>query len=142
MLLDDGKLKLEVVETDKDSLVKLKVIHGGILTSKKGINLPNTSISLPSLTEKDLEDLEFALDHDVDWIGLSFVRSARDIIELRALINKRKKHARIIAKIEKPEAVEDIDNIIKETDAVMVARGDLDVGLVRRDCGGDGRHDG
>ena len=127
VLLDDGKLKLEVVETDKDSLVKLKVIHGGILTSKKGINLPNTSISLPSLTEKDLEDLEFALDHDVDWIGLSFVRSARDIIELRALINKRKKHARIIAKIEKPEAVEDIDNIIKETDAVMVARGDLGV---------------
>jgi pyruvate kinase len=127
VLLDDGKLKLKVLETDQDTIVKLEVIHGGILTSRKGINLPATKISLPSLTAKDLSDLDFALDHDVDWIGLSFVRNARDIIELKELIAKRKKHARVIAKIEKPEAIEEIEDIIKETDALMVARGDLGV---------------
>jgi pyruvate kinase len=127
VLLDDGKLKLKVLETDGDTLVTLEVIHGGKLTSRKGINLPDTKISLPSLTEKDLRDLDFALDHDVDWIGLSFVRNARDIIELKELIAKRKKHTRVIAKIEKPEAIEEIEDIIKETDAVMVARGDLGV---------------
>ncbi len=127
VLLDDGKLKLKVLETDQDTTVKLEVIHGGILTSRKGINLPDTKISLPSLTAKDMRDLEFALDHDVDWIGLSFVRNARDIIELKELIAKRKKHARVIAKIEKPEAIEEIEDIIKETDALMVARGDLGV---------------
>lgn len=127
ILLDDGKLILETTFTDKDKTVKAKVVQGGILTSKKGVNLPNTKVSQPCLTPKDLADLEFALDHDVDWIGLSFVRSARDIIELRHLIKAKEKHARIVAKIEKPEAIEDIDDIIKETDAIMVARGDLGV---------------
>lgn len=127
LLLDDGKLKLEVTSTDKKTEVKTKIIHGGILSSKKGVNLPNTKISMPSLTEKDRADLEFALSKDVDWIGLSFVRSARDIIELKHIISNHKKHAKVIAKIEKPEAVWDIEDIIHETDAIMIARGDLGV---------------
>lgn len=127
VLLDDGKFQLEIINTNKKNEVKAKVIHGGILSSKKGVNLPNTSISLPCLTKKDLIDLEFALAHNVDWIGLSFVRSARDIIELKHIIAKQGSSAKVIAKIEKPEAVDDIDDIIKQTDAVMVARGDLGV---------------
>jgi pyruvate kinase len=127
ILLDDGKLSLEVVSTDGKSSFQAKVIHGGILSSKKGVNLPNTRISMPSLTEKDLNDLEFALENNVDWIGLSFVRSAQDIIELKNRIEARKRKARVIAKIEKPEAIEDIDEIIKACDGVMVARGDLGV---------------
>jgi pyruvate kinase len=98
-----------------------------MLSANKGINLPNTRVSLPCLTEKDRADLDFALDHEVDWIGLSFVRSARDIIELKGIIQQREKHARVIAKIEKPEALREIDEIIREADALMVARGDLGV---------------
>lgn len=127
ILLDDGKLMMEIISTDGEAEIKAKVIHGGILSSKKGVNLPNTKISLPSLTEKDREDLEFALDNQVDWIGLSFVRTARDIIELKHVIAQRHANARVVAKIEKPEAIEDIDEIIKATDALMVARGDLGV---------------
>jgi pyruvate kinase len=127
ILLDDGKLALEIVKTDGKKLITAKVIHGGILSSKKGVNFPNTKISMPSLTAKDLEDLSFALDQNVDWIGLSFVRSARDIIELKHIIASRKCKAKVIAKIEKPEAIDDIDQIIKESDALMVARGDLGV---------------
>ncbi len=127
VLLDDGKLRLEVLATDGHTNVTTRVIHGGTLSANKGLNLPNTKISLPCLTEKDKQDLEFALDHDVDWIGLSFVRSARDIIELKGIINAREKHARVVAKIEKPEALEEIDEIIRESDALMVARGDLGV---------------
>jgi len=127
LLLDDGKLKLEVISTDGESNVETKIIHGGILSSKKGVNLPNTKISMPSLTEKDKSDLDFALELDVDWVGLSFVRNARDIIELKHIIKGKQKHAKVIAKIEKPEAIEDIDDIISETDAVMIARGDLGV---------------
>ncbi|MEY3238238.1 MAG: pyruvate kinase [Bacteroidota bacterium] len=127
ILLDDGKLALEVVSTDGKKEFVAKVIHGGILSSKKGVNFPNTSISMPSLTEKDLEDLNFALENNVDWIGLSFVRSARDIIELKHIILDKKGKAKVIAKIEKPEAIEDIDNIILESDGLMVARGDLGV---------------
>jgi pyruvate kinase len=112
ILLDDGKLMMEIISTDGKFEIKAKVIYGGILSSKKGVNLPNTVISLPSLTEKDMEDLTFALDENVDWIGLSFVRSARDIIELKHIISQRKGMARVIAKIEKPEAVADIDEII------------------------------
>lgn len=127
VLIDDGKIVLEVKDTNKDDEVLATVIHGGILSSKKGVNLPNTKISLPSLTRKDLNDLNFALDHDVEWIGLSFVRQASDIMELKHLIRKRNKHSRVVAKIEKPEAVNDIDAIIRNTDAIMVARGDLGV---------------
>lgn len=127
VLLDDGKLQLEVISTNAKDEVVTKVVHGGILSSKKGVNLPNTAISLPCITEKDAVDLEFALSHKVDWVGLSFVRSARDIIELKHIIQNKKCHAKVIAKIEKPEAIADIEDIIKATDALMVARGDLGV---------------
>ncbi|MCE2712285.1 MAG: pyruvate kinase [Cryomorphaceae bacterium] len=127
ILLDDGKLALEVLSTDGKSSIKVKVVHGGILSSKKGVNFPNTKISMPCLTPKDHLDLQFAMEQDVDWIGLSFVRSARDIIELKHIISNEKKKAKVIAKIEKPEAIEDIDEIIKEADGLMVARGDLGV---------------
>jgi pyruvate kinase len=127
VLLDDGKLRLQVTATDGRRNVTTKVLHGGPLSANKGINLPNTKVSLPSLTEKDQKDLAFALDHDVDWVGLSFVRSARDIIELKHLIMANEKFARVVAKIEKPEALLEIDEIIRESDALMVARGDLGV---------------
>lgn len=126
ILLDDGKLKLEVVSTTNTEIIA-KVLHGGILSSRKGVNLPNTKISLPCLTEKDLVDLDFALSLNVDWIGLSFVRSARDIIELKHIIQTKKCKAKVIAKIEKPEAIDDIEDIIRASDALMVARGDLGV---------------
>lgn len=127
ILLDDGKLALEVVDTDNESEFTAKVIHGGILSSKKGVNFPNTIISMPSLTEKDRKDLDFALEQGVDWIGLSFVRKPQDIRELKNIIAHRGAKAKVVAKIEKPEAVEYIEEIIKETDALMVARGDLGV---------------
>ncbi|GHB24810.1 pyruvate kinase [Mongoliitalea lutea] len=126
ILIDDGNIELAVNNTDGKN-VRCVVIHGGILKSRKGINLPNTKVSAPSLTEKDLIDLEFGLANDVDWIALSFVRSADDIRDLRERIVKAGKHCRIVAKIEKPEALENIDEIIKATDAIMVARGDLGV---------------
>lgn len=129
VLVDDGKIMLEVVETDRSKEVKAVVKFGGILSSKKGVNLPNTKISLPSLTEKDLKDLDFALENDIEWIGLSFVRSVKDIAELKEIINSRGKLSRVIAKIEKPEAVTDIDSIIDLADGMMVARGDLGVEL-------------
>jgi len=127
ILLDDGKIVLEVISTDLSKEIRTKIINGGILSSKKGINFPNTQISLPSLTEKDRLDLEFAIKNRVDWIGLSFVRSAKDIIDLKLIISENKSNARVIAKIEKPEAVNDIDNILNEADGLMVARGDLGV---------------
>ncbi len=127
ILLDDGKLILEVVKTDGIAEIEAVVIHGGILSSKKGVNFPNTKISMPSLTEKDKEDLVFALEQNVDWIGLSFVRNARDIIELKHIISQNHGKAKVIAKIEKPEAIDDIDEIVSASDALMVARGDLGV---------------
>jgi pyruvate kinase len=116
-----------VVNDTNGKNVNCTVIHGGILKSRKGINLPNTKVSAPSLTEKDLEDLEFGLANDVDWIALSFVRSAEDIVDLRNRIKAAGKFCKIVAKIEKPEALENIDAIIEATDAIMVARGDLGV---------------
>jgi pyruvate kinase len=127
VLVDDGKIVLEVVSSNKKNEAIVKVISGGILSSKKGVNLPNTKISLPCLTPKDIEDLNFALDHDVEWVGLSFVRNAGDIIELKQLIAAKKKRTKVVAKIEKPEAIADFENILKESDAIMVARGDLGV---------------
>lgn len=127
ILINDGKLVLEIIDTDRKTTVKAKFLNGGKFSSNKGVNLPNTKISMPSLTPKDKEDLAFALEHNMEWIGLSFVRSARDIIELKHLIKKENNLARVIAKIEKPEALEDIDDIIEKTDAIMVARGDLGV---------------
>lgn len=126
ILIDDGNLEVLVNSTDGKN-VNTTVIHGGILKSRKGINLPNTKVSAPSLTEKDIEDLEFGLSQDVDWIALSFVRSADDILDLRQRIQAAGRHCKIVAKIEKPEALENIDSIIEATDAIMVARGDLGV---------------
>ncbi|MFZ4100945.1 MAG: pyruvate kinase [Sphingobacterium thalpophilum] len=127
ILLDDGKIQMRVLSTNNKDSVHCEVVYGGILTSRKGVNLPNTKVSIPSLTEEDLANLEFALNNDVEWIGLSFVRSADDIIELKRIIARSDKTARVIAKIEKPEAVDNIDEIIEATDGVMVARGDLGV---------------
>lgn len=127
VLLDDGKLVMNILSTNGKDTVQCEVVQGGPLSSKKGLNLPNTKVSLPSLSEKDLSDLHFALSHNVDWIGLSFVRTAEDVRALKEIIFSAEKHAKVVAKIEKPEAVDDIDAIIEETDAVMVARGDLGV---------------
>lgn len=127
VLVDDGKLVFEVVETNKKDTVKLKTVFGGVLSSNKGVNLPNTNVSLPSLTKKDLIDLDFILTQPVNWIALSFVRRPEDITELRERIQAKNHPAKIIAKIEKPEAVRRIDEIIKETNGIMVARGDLGI---------------
>jgi pyruvate kinase len=127
ILIDDGKIKLQVINTDGQSSVEAKIINGGFLSSRKGVNLPNTVISLPSLTKKDLADLDFALMNDVEWIGLSFVRSAKDITDLKEIIASKNKTTKVIAKIEKPEAIDVIDDIIEATDGLMVARGDLGV---------------
>ena len=128
ILLDDGKLMFEVVKTNGEDEVLAKVIQGGPLKSKKGVNLPNTNISLPALTKKDIKDAEFAISLEVDWIALSFVRFSQDLIDLQNIINKHSDHKiPIIAKIEKPEAVENIDKIVAYCDGLMVARGDLGV---------------
>ena len=127
VLLDDGKLRLHVVSTDKKSLVKTKVVFGGMLGSYKGVNLPNTKISLPCLTKKDLEDLDFILSENISWVALSFVREAEDVLKLKRIIKKKNSKIGVISKIEKPEAIESIDEIISVSDAVMVARGDLGV---------------
>jgi len=127
VLIDDGKLELRIEEILSDERVRTKVVHGGILSSRKGVNLPNTEISLPSLTEKDRADLLFALENNVEWIGLSFVRKPQDVIELKEIIKAHKKNSKVVAKIEKPSAVDFIDDIIEVSDAIMVARGDLGV---------------
>jgi pyruvate kinase len=128
ILLDDGKLMFEALETNGTTEVKCKVIQGGPLKSKKGVNLPNTKVSLPALTQKDIRDALFAIENKVDWIALSFVRTPKDLEELKDLINENSEHKiPIIAKIEKPEAVENIDKIVAFCDGLMVARGDLGV---------------
>jgi pyruvate kinase len=127
VLLDDGKLVMKILETNGKDTVECEIVQGGPLSSRKGLNLPNTNVSLPALSEKDLQDLDFALSHEVDWIGLSFVRNAADVVALKKIITDSGKHAKVVAKIEKPEAVEQIDEIVRVTDAVMVARGDLGV---------------
>ncbi|HEU4788323.1 MAG TPA: pyruvate kinase [Flavobacterium sp.] len=130
ILLDDGKLIFEIVETDKKTEVVARVIQGGELKSKKGVNLPNTKISLPAMTEKDVADAIFAIEQKLDWIALSFVKTPRDLQDLQELIAKHSEHKiPIIAKIEMPEALENMDRIVAYCDALMVARGDLGVEL-------------
>lgn len=129
ILIDDGRFLFEVTGTNKKDTVKAKILQGGELSSNKGVNLPNTKISLPCLTEKDHKDLEFALQNNIEWIGLSFIRSVTDVVDLKETIRRHHKHARVIAKIEKPEALKEIDNIIDMADGIMVARGDLGVEL-------------
>lgn len=126
ILIDDGKIELKVSEV-RDIDVVTEVIYGGPLKSRKGINLPFSKVTAPSLTEKDLQDLDFGLKNKIDWIALSFVRKASDIESLRKIVDDNKSTSRIVAKIEKPEALNNIDDIIAATDAVMVARGDLGV---------------
>ena len=129
ILIDDGKLEVVVTEITADGEVKVKVTYGGILSPKKGVNLPDTAISLPALTEKDLIDLDFIIGKEVEWIALSFVRKVDDIIDLKKRLNDRKSKSKVIAKIEMPSALLDLRNIILESDGVMVARGDLGVEL-------------
>lgn len=128
ILLDDGKLMFEAIETNRTTEVICRVIQGGPLKSKKGVNLPNTKVSLPALTKKDIKDAIFAIEQKVDWIALSFVRTAEDLMELQDLIAKHSDYKiPIIAKIEKPEGVANIDKIVAYCDGLMVARGDLGV---------------
>jgi len=126
ILIDDGLIKLKTKEVS-DKTITCEVIYGGQLKSKKGINLPNVNLSIPCITEKDLKDIEFGLKNNVDFIALSFVRHHTDILKLKKIISDKGYNKPIIAKIEKPEAINDIDAIIQESDMVMVARGDLGV---------------
>lgn len=127
VLVDDGKIVLEVVATNEKDEVKLKVLFGSVLSSNKGVNLPDTIVTQPSLTEKDLEDLEYILTQPVNWIALSFVRQAKDVKDLQKRIKAKKHFAKVVAKVEKPEAIKNIKEIIKVSDAIMIARGDLGV---------------
>lgn len=129
IMIDDGKLEVRVVEIAPNNDVKVVVLMGGILSSKKGINLPDTKISLPALTEKDLIDLDFIIEQEVDWIALSFVREVKDITGLKNILKERNCKSKVIAKIEKPEAVANLRGIIIESDGIMIARGDLGVEL-------------
>lgn len=129
ILIDDGKIKLVCLSTDGKRSIKAKVVFGGKVLPRKGVNLPQTKLSLPSMTEKDINDANFAIENDVDWLALSFVRQESDVIELKQLIKRKKKKINVVAKIEKPQAVANLDEIIKAADAIMVARGDLGVEL-------------
>lgn len=129
ILIDDGKLRLRVVGTNGTDRVDTKVVNGGVLSSRKGVNLPDTYVSLPSMTEKDRRDAVFALRNDVDWIALSFVRNPLDMEDLRSLVREEGKEGvvSILAKIEKPEVLNSVDEVIEHSDGIMVARGDLGV---------------
>ncbi len=127
IMMDDGKLVFEVVETNKKDSVRLKTLHGGVLSSNKGVNLPETHVDLPALTEKDIEDLEYILTQPVNWIALSFVRKERDILDLIERVQAAGHSAKVISKIEKPEAMLNLREIIKASNGIMVARGDLGV---------------
>ena len=129
ILLDDGLIELEVLESSPTEIVT-KVVIGGLLTDNKGMNLPDASLNIPALTPKDLDDVHFALTHQVDWIALSFVRTSKEVLELKAIIENDSAFGRVppvIAKIEKPEALRNIDEIIAAADGIMVARGDLGI---------------
>ena len=126
VLIDDGLVRLRVEEVEHER-ARCGVVVGGTVRSQKGVNLPGVPIPIPSLTRKDLEDLEFALELGVDYVALSFVRAAADLRDLKALLEQEGSDARVIAKIEKSEAIDALDDILAETDAVMVARGDLGV---------------
>ncbi|RED96644.1 pyruvate kinase [Marinoscillum furvescens] len=126
ILIDDGNIELKTIKVDGNN-VHTEVVHGELLKSRKGINLPNSNVSAPSMTEKDIEDLEFAFQFDLEWVALSFVRKASDIIDIKERIKKAGINTKVIAKIEKPEAITNLDEIIEQTDGLMVARGDLGV---------------
>lgn len=129
ILIDDGKLEVVVVSISADGDVKVAVTYGGTLLPKKGVNLPDTNISLPAMTEKDIADLAFIIDQQLDWVALSFVRQVEDIVDLKRRLAEKKSSTKVIAKIEMPSALEDLRNIVNQSDGVMVARGDLGVEL-------------
>ena len=134
ILLDDGNFRLRVIsEKPLNNEIECEIMSGGMLKERKGINLPHTKLNLPSLTKRDLSFLNFGLENDVDFVAMSFIRSADDIIQLRNKIKSRKKNVLIIAKIERPEAVENIDSIINAADCIMVARGDMGVEISTED---------
>lgn len=132
VLIDDGKIELQVTEVDRHQF-RVKVLHGGTIKPRKGINLPDTSVSSPALTDKDYNDLLFGLEQEVDWVALSFVRTAEELYYLRRLIKQQGGQSRVIAKIERPEALKNIDRIIDAADALMIARGDLGVEIRMED---------
>ena len=132
ILMDDGKLEVKVIGKDGTDVIT-EVVYGGLLKQKKGVNLPNTNISQPSVTEKDWEDLKFGLKNDVDWVALSFVRTADEIQAIQKYIKEQGKFAKVIAKVEKPEAIDNMEAIVNASDAIMVARGDLGVELPSED---------
>src|SRR6201991_429481 len=129
ILIDDGKLEVVVVNVAQDGDIKVAVTYGGVLLPKKGVNLPDTKISLPAMTEKDIIDLEFIIEQKLDWVAISFVRKVEDIVDLKRRLAERKSQSKVIAKIEMPSAMDDLRNIVLESDGVMVARGDLGVEL-------------
>ena len=129
IMIDDGKLEVKVVSIEPNNDVRVQVTLGGTISSKKGVNLPDTKISLPAITEKDEKDLQFIIEHQLDWVALSFVRKVNDIVGLREKLNQKKSRTKIIAKIEMPEALTNLREIILESDGIMVARGDLGVEL-------------
>ena len=132
ILMDDGKLEVKVIGKDGTDVIT-EVVYGGLLKQKKGVNLPNTNISQPSVTDKDWEDLKFGLANDVDWVALSFVRTAEEIQDIQKYIKEQGKTAKVIAKVEKPEAITNMEAIVNASDAIMVARGDLGVELPSED---------
>ncbi|MFN8310305.1 MAG: pyruvate kinase [Chitinophagales bacterium] len=127
ILIDDGKVELKVLSTDGDKLLKAVVVVGGKISNNKGVNLPHTKTKVPALTEKDKRDLDFAIANGANWIALSFVRAAKDVLELKRIIGERNSYMKVMAKIEKPEALEELDAIIDAADGIMIARGDLAV---------------
>jgi pyruvate kinase len=129
IMIDDGKIEVKVKSVEANGDVKVTVSLGGIISSKKGLNLPDTKISLPALTDKDLEDAEFIIKEELDWVALSFVKRVADIEMLREILNKNNSKSKIIAKIEMPEAIVNLRDIVNASDGIMVARGDLGVEL-------------
>jgi len=127
IMIDDGKIEVVVQEVMPNGDVKVRVKLGGIISSKKGLNLPDTKISLPALTEKDLIDLDFIIKENLDWVALSFVRKAEDIVGIKKILQDNNSKLKVIAKIEMPEALDNLREIILESDGIMVARGDLGV---------------
>ena len=143
ILIDDGLIRLRVESVERGR-ARCTVVTGGVVASHKGVNVPGVPVPIPSLTRKDMDDLDFALDLGVDFVALSFVRSAADVRDLKELIDATGNHALVIAKIEKAEAVDALDEILRETDSVMVARGDLgvEIGAGARPAPSEAHHPG
>ena len=133
ILIDDGKIELKVTHTDGKKTLKAKVVNGGKLSNNKGVNLPDTKTKVPALTPKDKKDLVFAIENGANWIALSFVRSPKDVLDLKKIIGEKNSYMKVMAKIEKPEALKELDAIIDAADGIMIARGDLAVEVAQED---------